>query len=86
MATMASWISKQPDRCGGDACVRDFRIPVWVLVNYRRLGVGDKEILRAYPSLTSGDLDAAFVYAAANAEEIDRAIRENEAGEEGFVE
>jgi uncharacterized protein (DUF433 family) len=86
MATTASWISKRPDRCGGDACIRDHRIPVWVLVNYRRLGASDAEILRAYPSLTPADLEAAWEYAAANAEEIDTAIRENEAGEEGFVE
>jgi uncharacterized protein (DUF433 family) len=66
--------------------VRDTRIAVWVLVNYRRLGATDDEILRAYPSLTTADLEAAFTYATANGEEIDRAIRENEEGEEGFVE
>ena len=86
MTTTASWISKRPDRCGGDACIRDTRIPVWVLVNYRRLGGSDADLLRDYPSLTSADLGAAREYAAANVEEIDRAIRENEAGEEGFVE
>ena len=32
------------------------------------------------------DLQAAWKYAAANTEEIDTAIRENEADEEGFVE
>ncbi len=86
MATTLSWISKKVDRCGGDACVRDTRIPVWGLVSYRRLGLTDAAILEAYPSLTAADLQAAWEYAAANAEEIDRAIRENEAGEEGFVE
>lgn len=86
MTTTASWISKQPDRCGGDACVRDSRIPVWVLVGYRRLGASDAEILQAYPSLSEPDLKAAWEYAAANEEEIDRAIRENEEGEEGLVE
>lgn len=86
MATTASWISKRPDRCGGDACIRDTRIPVWVLVNFRRLGGPDADILRSYPGLTVADLEAAWEYAAANAEEIDTAIRENEAGEEGFVE
>ncbi len=86
MTATASWISKKPDRCGGDACVRDSRIPVWVLVNYRRLGAADGEILRAYPALTSADFEAAFAYAAANRPEIDTAIRENEDGEEGFVE
>jgi uncharacterized protein (DUF433 family) len=86
MAATASWISKKPDRCGGDACVRDTRITVWGLVNYRRLGMSDAEILRAVQGLTAADLEAAWEYAAANAEEIDRAIRENEEGEEGFVE
>jgi len=86
MSTVASWISRKPDRCGGDACIRDTRIPVWAVVNYRRLGASDAEILRAYPSLTPSDLETAWAYSAENAIEIDRAIRENEAGEEGLVE
>ena len=86
MPTTSSWVSKKPDRCGGDACVRDSRIPVWVLVNYRRLGASDPEILQAYPTLTPSDLEVAFEYAAGHREEIDQAIRENEEGEEGFVE
>lgn len=81
-----SRISKDPDRCGGDACIRGHRIPVWVLVNYRRLAGGDADILRAYPSLSPADLEAAWEYAAANPEEIERAIRENEEGEEGPAE
>jgi uncharacterized protein (DUF433 family) len=79
-------ISKNPDRCGGDACIRDSRVPVWVLVNYRRLGGSDADLLRDYPSLTPADLEAAWAYYAANKEEIDRAIWENEEGEEGIVE
>jgi uncharacterized protein (DUF433 family) len=86
MTTPTSWISKKLDRCGGDACIRDIRIPVWSVVNYRRLGATDEVILEAYPSLTPADLEAAFAYAAAHPEEIDTAIRENEEGEEGLVE
>jgi uncharacterized protein (DUF433 family) len=86
MIATSSWISKQPDRCGGDACVRDSRIPVWVLVGYRDLGKDDAWLLNAYPSLTPDDLAAAWEYAADNSPEIERSIRENEAGEEGFVE
>jgi len=78
-----SWISKEPDRCGGAACIRDSRIPVWVVVNYRRLGGTDAELLRDYPSLTAADLEAAWDYSRANREEIDRAIQENEEGDEG---
>ncbi len=86
MTTTASWISKRPDRCGGDACIRDTRIPIWVPVNYRRLGGSDADLLRDYPSLIPDDLKAAWGYYAANTVEIDRAIRENEEGEEGIVE
>jgi uncharacterized protein (DUF433 family) len=82
MITTASWISKKPDR----SCIRDTRITVWGLVAYRRLGMGTDDILRAVQGLTSTDLEAAWEYAAANSEEIDRAILENEEGEEGFAE
>ena len=86
MNTTASWVSKKADRCGGDACVRDTRITVWGLVVYRRLGLGDAGILQEVRGLTAADLEAAWEYTAANPEEIGCAIRENEAGEEGFVE
>jgi uncharacterized protein (DUF433 family) len=86
MCSTASWISKKADRCGGDACIRDSRITVWGVVNYRRLGMSDADILNAILGLTPADLEAAWQYAAANSEEIDQAIRENEEGEEGFVE
>jgi uncharacterized protein (DUF433 family) len=86
MTAIASWISKKPDRCGGDACVRDTRITVWGLVAYRRLGMSDAEIMQAVQGLTSADLEAAWEYAAAHPKEIDEAIRANEEGDEGFVE
>jgi uncharacterized protein (DUF433 family) len=86
MATTTDRITKSADVCGGDACVRGHRIPVWVLVNFRRLGGSTDDILLAYPSLTRADLDDAWEYAATHATEIDRAIRENEAGEEGPAE
>ena len=86
MAAVASWVSKQPNRCGGDACVRDTRITVWGLAAQRRLGASDDAILHAIPGLTPADLEAAWEYAAANREEIDRAIQDNEAGQPGLVE
>lgn len=66
--------------CGGEACIRGTRLPVWVLVGYRRLGLSDAKLQQAYPQLISADLEAAWEYAEANVEEIDRAIRDNEAG------
>jgi uncharacterized protein (DUF433 family) len=86
MTVTTSWISKKPDRCGGDACLRDTRMTVWGLVAYRRLGMSDGEIIHAVQGLTPADLEAAWEYAAAHSEEIDEAIRMNEEGDEGFVE
>jgi uncharacterized protein (DUF433 family) len=84
--TTKSWVSKKADRCGGDACVRDSRITVWGLVRYRQLGLSDEGILQAVQGLTPADLEAVWEYAVANEAEIEQAIRENEEGEEGFVE
>jgi uncharacterized protein (DUF433 family) len=81
MLATASYISKKPDRCGGDACLRDSRITVWGLVAYRRLGMSDDQIMQAVQGLAPADLEAAWEYAAAHAEEIDEAVRANEEGE-----
>jgi uncharacterized protein (DUF433 family) len=77
MTVTASWISKNPDRCGGDACVRDTRITVWGLVEWRHLGLTDEAILRSIQGLTPADLEAAWEYAAAHIAEIDQAMRGN---------
>jgi uncharacterized protein (DUF433 family) len=84
MTPTTSWISKKADRCGGAACIRDRRIPVWGLVAYRQQGATDEFILQSYQTLTQADLDAAWAYYADNKDEIDRAIRENQQGEEGM--
>ena len=82
MPTTASWISKQHDRCGGDACIRETRIPVWGLIEARRLGLTDEKLLEAYPSLQSADLEVAWEYACANPLEVERNIWENQAAME----
>lgn len=73
-----SWISKTPGVCGGDACIRKTRITVWGLVEWRRLGLSDDQILAQIEGLTPDDLASAWDYAATHPEEIERAIRENE--------
>jgi len=78
LSVSSSGIEKTPGVCGGDACVGNTRIPVWVLVNYRRLGATDAEILKDYPTLRLSDLKNAWAYAEANAEEIEANIQENE--------
>lgn len=76
-------IRSTPGVCGGAACIRTTRIPVWSLESYRRLGADDAELLRNYPSLTAEDLRNAWEYVAANREEIDREILEKEKAMEG---
>lgn len=72
-------IDSSPDVCGGDARIVRTRIPVWVLVQARRLGSSEAELLRAYPQLTAEDLAHAWAYARAHRDEIERLIRDNEA-------
>jgi uncharacterized protein (DUF433 family) len=74
-----SWtgIIKTPGVVGGDACIRNMRIPVWSLVEYRQMGGNDDKILAAYPQLTATDLDNAWAYAAAYPDEIAEAIAAN---------
>ena len=82
----SSRIAKTPGICGGDACLRGHRIPIWCLVGLRQLGADDAKILEAYPTIAPDDLEAAWEYDEANREEIERNIQENEEGEEGLVE
>jgi uncharacterized protein (DUF433 family) len=79
MATMTTNITKTPNVCGGDACIRGHRIPVWSLVEARRLGFSDARLLENYPDLTQADLAAAWEYHRANRLEIERNIWENQA-------
>ena len=70
----SSWIEKTPGVCGGDACIRNTRIMVWLLVAYRQGGMSDQELLYIYPGLTADDLAAAWEYYQHNQQEIDEAI------------
>lgn len=86
MLTTTERITKTPDVCGGRACLRGTRITVWGLEAYRRLGMAESQILQAVQGVTHVDLEAAWEYVATHREEIERDIRENEEGDEGFVE
>jgi uncharacterized protein (DUF433 family) len=72
-------IRKTPGVTGGDACVGNRRIAVWMLVLAKQLGLTDDEIRNRYEQpLTEVELAAAWDYYASHREEIDQAIRENE--------
>ncbi len=63
---------------GGNARIDGTRIPIWLLVQYRRLGMSDIELLQSYPTLKAEDLNYAWLYYHHNKQEIDQQIEENE--------
>jgi len=72
-------INKTPGVIGGSACIGLRRIAVWMLVDARREGFTDEELLERYePPLTREELAAAWRYAEEHPEEIETDIRENE--------
>ncbi len=79
LRTGESWIQKTPGICGGDVCIRNTRIPVWSLVEARRLGTSDANLLNYFVTpLTPADVHAALEYYGLHREEIDEEIRLNE--------
>jgi uncharacterized protein (DUF433 family) len=75
---VAPGIFKTAGVSGGDACVREMRLPVWQLEEARRKGASEAQILEMYPDLTRDDLAAAWSYIAKHRAEIDLAIAENQ--------
>ena len=71
-------IEKTPGICGGDARIKNTRIPVWGLVRTKELVKNDEKLLEAYPNLTMTDLENAWTYYQNNYREIDDSIAENE--------
>lgn len=71
-------IESKPDVCGGEACLVRTRIPVWLLVRARQLGVSEAELLRVYPTLRAEDLVNAWGYYRVHRSEIEKAIRSHE--------
>jgi uncharacterized protein (DUF433 family) len=71
-------IESNPNISGGEACIVRTRIPVWVLVQSRRLGISEANLLHSYPTLRAEDLANAWAYARLHRDEIERQILENE--------
>ncbi|NOX61326.1 MAG: DUF433 domain-containing protein [Chloroflexi bacterium] len=71
-------IESHPDVAGGEPCIVRTRIPVWVLVQARKLGASEADILRMYPTLRAEDLVNAWAYYRLHRDEIDQQIIENE--------
>lgn len=71
-------IDKTANVMGGAACIRQTRIPVWLLEQARRQDASEVDLLRNYPQLSAQDLANAWNYAASHKAEIEEAIAANE--------
>ena len=76
-------IQKTPGVCGGNARIRNTRIPVWTIISFYHQGASDEEILRNYPGLNSEDLKLAVAYYEQNQEEIDIVMNSQDDNEDG---
>jgi uncharacterized protein (DUF433 family) len=59
-------ITIEPDKCGGQPCIRGMRIRVKDIMELLAAGATIEEILRDYPDLERADIQASLVYAARN--------------------
>ena len=54
-------IEKNPGVCGGSACIAGTRITVWGLVEARRIGYSEADLLTSYRLLSATDIANAWV-------------------------
>jgi len=71
-------ITKTSGVMGGDACIANTRLPVWLFISLRQQGATDADLLEAYPHLSAADLVNVWAYADAHPEEIAIALQEQE--------
>jgi len=57
-------ITVEADKMGGALCIRGLRIPVATVVGMVADGMGEEEILKAFPDLEPEDIRQALQYAA----------------------
>ena len=64
MSSPHTFISHDPARRGGRACVRDLRISVSDVLGWLAQGMTPEQILADYPELSVEDIRACLAYAA----------------------
>ncbi len=62
-------ITVNPNVCHGQACIKGTRVMVSVILDNLAAGASQDEILRSYPALNRGSIQAAIAYAAELARE-----------------
>ncbi|RPJ86328.1 MAG: DUF433 domain-containing protein [Acidobacteria bacterium] len=58
------YVSADPDRCHGRACIKGTRVLVSVILDNLAAGESQESILRSYPSLSAEGIRASIAYAA----------------------
>ena len=82
MKTFADYIAHDEAICGGEPRIRGTRIPVRTIIESIRLSHAKDPLLEAFPDITLADIDAALIYYAEHAEEIEQYIHEHRMAEE----
>lgn len=72
-----SHITKDPEVCGGRACIDGTRIRVADIACLQREGCAPERMLEVYPSLNLAQVHAALSYYYENPQEIDSALQED---------
>jgi len=57
-------ITVEPDKRGGQPCIRGLRITVFDVLSFLASGMSEDEIISDYPDLTHEDILASLSYAA----------------------
>lgn len=57
-------ITIEPEKMGGQPCIRGLRITVYDILDYLASGMSEVEVLRDFPDLTRDDIRAALAFAA----------------------
>jgi uncharacterized protein (DUF433 family) len=75
--TVYSHITKDPEVCGGKACIDGTRIRVMDVVSLQRQGYTPERMREAYPSLNLAQIHAALSYSYEHPEEIEASFAED---------
>jgi uncharacterized protein (DUF433 family) len=75
--TVYSHITKDPEVCGGRACIEGTRIRVMDIVGLKQQAYSAEKMLEAYPSLNLAQVHAALSYYYQNPDEISAAFEED---------
>lgn len=71
-------ISHTPGVCGGRACIRNTRIPVWSIVEAKKMGATDIDLLKSFEGLTAEDITNAMRYYQGHPDEIEADIADQD--------